>query len=318
MALVELEPVAPGRAGERSKRDASPTSPRAGGGGESTPAAHYSSWAFLEEQITIGASGETLREEPARPAPADRLLAGVARLLRGLYGCVTRKKVVETNPPRVLARLENSVAPASPALPLALTPPAPIVILPSKTAQVESGARRLLARPGVRVWAPLALRGLAVLAGMLALAAIGASSIARGSGAAVPLPSGHAAGSFIAGGVGPLGGRTAGGNVAAASASAPPLASATPPSAPAPSGSAPVRDAGGALTADGKVILNRAGPDDLTRLPGVGRKRAEAIIALRQKLGGRFKRLTDLLRVKGIGTKGLKKMEPHLVLDAPA
>jgi competence protein ComEA len=153
---------------------------------------------------------------------------------------------------------------------------------------------------------------------MLALAAIGASSIARGSGAAVPVPSGHSAGSFVAGGVAALGAGAPHAPKASGSASAPPP-SASPSGAPAPSGTAPAPDAGSAagVTADGKVILNRAGPDDLTRLPGVGRKRADAIIALRQKLGGRFKRLTDLLRVKGIGTKGLKKMEPHLVLDAP-
>ncbi|HEX6766486.1 MAG TPA: helix-hairpin-helix domain-containing protein, partial [Polyangiaceae bacterium] len=71
------------------------------------------------------------------------------------------------------------------------------------------------------------------------------------------------------------------------------------------------------ITPDGKVILNLAGPDELRRIPGVGPKRAEAIVELRKKLGGRFKRLTDLLRVKGIGQKSLKKMEPHLVLDVP-
>jgi len=225
MALVELEPAAPRRAGQRSKRDASPTSTLTGGGGEPTLAA-------------------------------------------------------------------------------------------------EGALGRFLARPGVKVWAPLALRGVAVLAGMLALAAIGASSIARGSGAPVAAPSGHAAGSFVAGGVAPLGGGqpSAPGPKASASASGHPSTSANPPPAAAPSGSAPAPDGGApaGLTADGKVILNRAGPDDLTRLPGVGQKRAEAIVALRQKLGGRFKRLTDLLRVKGIGTKGLKKMEPYLVLDAPA
>lgn len=181
------------------------------------------------------------------------------------------------------------------------------------TLAAQSAVGRLLARPGVRVWAPLALRALAVLAGMLALAAIGASSIARGSGTPVLVPSGHSAGSFVAGGVAPLGGAS----VPSASASAQPGPSANPPGAPAPSGSAPARELPAGLTADGKVILNRASSDELTRLPGIGQKRAEAILALRQKLGGRFKRLTDLLRVKGIGTKGLKKMEPHLVLDAP-
>ena len=71
------------------------------------------------------------------------------------------------------------------------------------------------------------------------------------------------------------------------------------------------------LTSDGKVILNVAGADVLTRLPGVGARRAEAIIKLRERLG-RFRRASDLLRVRGIGVKSLKRMLPHLVLDPPA
>jgi competence protein ComEA len=70
------------------------------------------------------------------------------------------------------------------------------------------------------------------------------------------------------------------------------------------------------LTADGKVILNLASAAELTKLPGVGMKRAEAIVALRIKLK-RFRQPTDLLRVKGIGPRGLKRMLPHLVLDPP-
>ena len=71
------------------------------------------------------------------------------------------------------------------------------------------------------------------------------------------------------------------------------------------------------LTPDGKVILNLASAEELTRLPGVGLRRAEAIVKLREKLG-RFRRVTDLLRVRGIGPKGLQRMLPHLVLDPPA
>jgi competence protein ComEA len=70
------------------------------------------------------------------------------------------------------------------------------------------------------------------------------------------------------------------------------------------------------LTPDGKVILNRAGLADLMRLPGVGPKRAEAILALRERLGS-FRRPTDLLRVRGIGPATLQKMQPHFVLDPP-
>ncbi len=83
------------------------------------------------------------------------------------------------------------------------------------------------------------------------------------------------------------------------------------PAEPAPSGGAPT-----GITADGKVILNLASADELTKLPGVGMKRAAAIVALRTKLK-RFKHPTDLLRVKGIGPRGLQRMLPHLVLDAP-
>ncbi|MEZ4219526.1 MAG: helix-hairpin-helix domain-containing protein [Polyangiaceae bacterium] len=71
-----------------------------------------------------------------------------------------------------------------------------------------------------------------------------------------------------------------------------------------------------ALTADGKVILNQADENDLQRLPGVGRKRAEAILALRQRLG-RFKRMHQLLRVKGIGPRALRRIREQAVLDAP-
>jgi competence protein ComEA len=69
------------------------------------------------------------------------------------------------------------------------------------------------------------------------------------------------------------------------------------------------------LTADGRVILNVASAADLQRLPGVGAKRAAAILALRQRLG-HLRRPSDLLRVKGIGPRLLERMLPLIVLDA--
>lgn len=69
-----------------------------------------------------------------------------------------------------------------------------------------------------------------------------------------------------------------------------------------------------ALAADGRVILNRAGLAELQRLPGIGAKRARAILELRQRLG-RFRRASDLLRIKGIGPRLLERISPHLVLD---
>jgi len=107
----------------------------------------------------------------------------------------------------------------------------------------------------------------------------------------------------------------------AAAASAPPAAApvvalaATPTTEPAPAVEpAPNGAAPTGITPDGKVILNLASADELTKLPGVGMKRATAIVALRTKLK-RFKHATDLLRVKGIGPRGLQRMLPHLVLD---
>jgi competence protein ComEA len=90
-------------------------------------------------------------------------------------------------------------------------------------------------------------------------------------------------------------------------------------SAPSPSASAPAEPTPPAngITPDGKVILNVATADELTRLPGIGQKRADKIVALRERLG-RFKKPSDLLRIKGIGPKSLRKMLPHLVLDPPS
>jgi competence protein ComEA len=88
-----------------------------------------------------------------------------------------------------------------------------------------------------------------------------------------------------------------------------PSAAPAPAVEPAPNGAPPA-----GITPDGKVILNLASADELTKLPGVGMKRATAIVALRTKLK-RFKHATDLLRVKGIGPRGLQRMLPHLVLD---
>ncbi len=73
---------------------------------------------------------------------------------------------------------------------------------------------------------------------------------------------------------------------------------------------------GRGVTPDGRVILNLADAAQLQRLPGVGAKRAAAIVQLRQRLG-RFRRPSDLLRLKGIGPRSLERMLPHLVLDAP-
>ncbi len=83
------------------------------------------------------------------------------------------------------------------------------------------------------------------------------------------------------------------------------------------SASASASGAAPGVLADGRVVLNAASEEQLQKLPRVGASRARAIVALRQKLG-RFRSPRDLLRVKGIGPRTLQKMQPHLVVDAPA
>ena len=59
------------------------------------------------------------------------------------------------------------------------------------------------------------------------------------------------------------------------------------------------------------ININTADKKMLTELPGVGPKTADAIIKYR-KANGKFKSANDLLNVKGIGEKTLKKMKPLL------
>ena len=72
----------------------------------------------------------------------------------------------------------------------------------------------------------------------------------------------------------------------------------------------------GAITPDGRIVLNLATETELRQLPGIGKSRAHAIVEQRERVG-RFRRLEDLLRVKGIGPKRLAALRSKLVLDAP-
>jgi competence protein ComEA len=69
-------------------------------------------------------------------------------------------------------------------------------------------------------------------------------------------------------------------------------------------------------SADDPVVINTATEADLRRLPGIGPKRADAILALRTRLG-RFRAMEDLLKVKGIGRATLKRLRPLIRLDPP-
>lgn len=65
--------------------------------------------------------------------------------------------------------------------------------------------------------------------------------------------------------------------------------------------------------AEGVVNINIAGEAELRRLPGVGPSRAAAIVALRQRVQ-RFHAADDLLRVRGIGRAGLRRLRPYVTL----
>ncbi len=98
-------------------------------------------------------------------------------------------------------------------------------------------------------------------------------------------------------------------------AAAPPPAGAAAPNGEA--GAAGGRPGAAGILADGRVVVNVASEEELTRLPGVGPTRAKAIVALRSRLG-RLRSLNDLRRVKGIGRRSLERLRPHAVLDPPA
>lgn len=61
------------------------------------------------------------------------------------------------------------------------------------------------------------------------------------------------------------------------------------------------------------INLNTATIEQLDSLPGVGRKTAELIIEYRTKSGG-FKRIEELMNVKGIGEKSFLKLKPLVVV----
>lgn len=62
---------------------------------------------------------------------------------------------------------------------------------------------------------------------------------------------------------------------------------------------------------EGTLNLNVASAAELVKLPGIGPKKAELIIAWRAQ-HGKFDRVVDLRRVKGFGAKSVKKLMPYL------
>lgn len=65
------------------------------------------------------------------------------------------------------------------------------------------------------------------------------------------------------------------------------------------------------------VNLNTATAAQIATLPGIGEKAAQRIIEYRDKNGG-FKKVEELMNVKGIGEKSFLKLKPLVVVSAPA
>jgi len=66
---------------------------------------------------------------------------------------------------------------------------------------------------------------------------------------------------------------------------------------------------------DGVINLNTAPPEVLSLLPGVGPAKATAIVLYRRRRP--FRTVDELVRIKGIGHKMVRRLRPHLAVAGP-
>ncbi len=65
----------------------------------------------------------------------------------------------------------------------------------------------------------------------------------------------------------------------------------------------------------GIVNINTASASEFENLPGIGAKTAQRIVEYRQK-NGPFKKIEELMNVRGIGEKNFLKLKPQLSVGA--
>ncbi len=65
------------------------------------------------------------------------------------------------------------------------------------------------------------------------------------------------------------------------------------------------------------VNINTASATDLEALPGIGAKTAARIVEYRQK-NGPFKKVEELMNVRGVGEKNFLKLKPQITVTAKA
>ena len=63
------------------------------------------------------------------------------------------------------------------------------------------------------------------------------------------------------------------------------------------------------------ININTATAAQLEALPGIGARTAQAIVDHRQKNGG-FKKIEELMNVKGIGEKSFLKLKPMVTVSS--
>jgi competence protein ComEA len=74
--------------------------------------------------------------------------------------------------------------------------------------------------------------------------------------------------------------------------------------------------ASSSASASAPINLNTATAAQLETLPGIGKSTAERILEYRQK-NGSFKKVEDLMNVRGVGEKSFLKLKPLVTVAPP-